>query len=197
MRSGPSRSPSRPRIVRAKPCSSTPTASSPRAAQNYLDEKHIDKIVTAYQDYADEDGLARVVHVAELAENDFNLNIRRCAANTPGPSRRTSTPTCTVESIQVRTVLKNGVRGRCESFSRFAESASGRSGIPEVSRHELEKFAVRLPSIADQQRIEEILDSADDAIRRSVCRWVRAVRCRGRAGVLIRLSLPTARGVGR
>ncbi len=54
-------------------------------AQNFLDEKHIEKIVTAYKDYTNEDGLARVVSVAELAENDFNLNIRRYVDNTPPP----------------------------------------------------------------------------------------------------------------
>jgi type I restriction enzyme M protein len=54
-------------------------------AQNFLDERHIEKIVTAYKDYTDEDGLARVVSVAELAENDFNLNIRRYVDNAPPP----------------------------------------------------------------------------------------------------------------
>lgn len=54
-------------------------------AQNYLDHKHVEKIVTAYTDYHDVDGLARVVDVSELAENDFNLNIRRYVDNTPPP----------------------------------------------------------------------------------------------------------------
>jgi type I restriction enzyme M protein len=54
-------------------------------AQNFLDEKHIEKIVTAYQDYADAKGLARVVSIEELAKNDFNLNIRRYVDNTPPP----------------------------------------------------------------------------------------------------------------
>jgi type I restriction-modification system DNA methylase subunit len=39
----------------------------------------------AYHDYTDVAGFARVVDVAELAENDFNLNIRRYVDNTPPP----------------------------------------------------------------------------------------------------------------
>ncbi len=52
-----------------------------------------------------------------------------------------------------------------EKFSRFAESVSGRSGIPKINRHELEEFTVALPPIDEQQRIAEILDSADEQIR--------------------------------
>jgi type I restriction enzyme M protein len=54
-------------------------------AQNYLDPGHAQKIVAAYRAYEDIDGFARVVDVAELAENDFNLNIRRYVDNTPPP----------------------------------------------------------------------------------------------------------------
>ena len=54
-------------------------------AQNYLDPKHVEKIATVYHDYANAPGFARVVDVAELAENDFNLNIRRYVDNTPPP----------------------------------------------------------------------------------------------------------------
>ena len=46
-------------------------------AQNFLDQKHMDKIVTAYRDF---EGVERFAHVASLAEieaNDFNLNMSR------------------------------------------------------------------------------------------------------------------------
>ena len=54
-------------------------------AQNYLDAEHIEKIVNAYERYADIDGFAAVVTHEELAENDYNLNIRRYADNAPPP----------------------------------------------------------------------------------------------------------------
>jgi type I restriction enzyme M protein len=54
-------------------------------AQNYLDPQHVEKIVTAYHEYQDIGGFARVVTYGELADNDFNLNIRRYVDNAPLP----------------------------------------------------------------------------------------------------------------
>lgn len=54
-------------------------------AQNYLGPQHVEKIVAAYHDYRDIAGFARVVDISELADNDFNLNIRRYVDNTPPP----------------------------------------------------------------------------------------------------------------
>ncbi|WP_338740501.1 class I SAM-dependent DNA methyltransferase [Actinomadura luteofluorescens] len=59
-------------------------------AQNYLDPEHAEKIVAAHRAFlADETmeipGFARVISLDELAENDFNLNIRRYVDNTPPP----------------------------------------------------------------------------------------------------------------
>jgi type I restriction enzyme M protein len=45
--------------------------------QNELLADHITKIVTAYDGATDVDKYMRVVAVAELAENDYNLNISR------------------------------------------------------------------------------------------------------------------------
>jgi type I restriction enzyme M protein len=54
-------------------------------AQNYLDPQHAEKIVSAYREYRNIPGFARVVDIAELRENDFNLNIRRYVDTTPLP----------------------------------------------------------------------------------------------------------------
>jgi type I restriction enzyme M protein len=82
-------------------------------AQNYLDPKHVEKIVTAYHDYTDAPGFARVVAVSELAENDFNLSIRRYVDNTPPP-----------EPQDVRAHLHGGVpeaevRAHADSFAAY------------------------------------------------------------------------------
>ncbi|QZE14072.1 type I restriction-modification system subunit M [Halosquirtibacter laminarini] len=45
--------------------------------QNELLDKHIDKIVSAYDQAEDVDKYMRVVDLAEIAENDYNLNISR------------------------------------------------------------------------------------------------------------------------
>jgi type I restriction enzyme M protein len=45
--------------------------------QNVLEEEHIKKIMAAYEGMADVDKFMRVVEMAEIAENDYNLNIAR------------------------------------------------------------------------------------------------------------------------
>ena len=45
-------------------------------AQNFLDEKHIASIVAAYRAYEDVERFAHVADLAEIEDNDFNLNIQ-------------------------------------------------------------------------------------------------------------------------
>ena len=54
-------------------------------AQNTLEPEHIEKIVNAYHRFADIPSFAAVVTHAALADNDYNLNIRRYADNAPPP----------------------------------------------------------------------------------------------------------------
>ena len=54
-------------------------------AQNHLRPRDEQKITATYRDFADVDGFARVVTIDELADNDFNCNIRRYADNAPPP----------------------------------------------------------------------------------------------------------------
>lgn len=68
-------------------------------------------------------------------------------------------PSEEIESRYLLTILLS------EQFSRFAESVSGRSGIPKINRSELEEFSVPLPPIEEQRRIVEVLDSAEQKIR--------------------------------
>ena len=54
-------------------------------AQNYLRPRDEQKIAATYRDFVDVEGFARVVTVEELADNEFNCNIRRYADNSPPP----------------------------------------------------------------------------------------------------------------
>ena len=54
-------------------------------AQNFLWPEHIEKIAATFEGFRDVARYARVVEVSELAENDYNLNIRRYADNGPSP----------------------------------------------------------------------------------------------------------------
>lgn len=67
-------------------------------AQNYLRENHVAQIVSTFKNYAELRRYSRVVELAEIAENDFNLNIRRYADTSPPP-----------EQFDVRAVLNGGI----------------------------------------------------------------------------------------
>jgi len=49
--------------------------------QNTIEDEHIDKVVKAYDAEKDIERFMRVVDLAELAENDYNLNITRYIDN--------------------------------------------------------------------------------------------------------------------
>lgn len=67
-------------------------------AQNFLLPEHMEKITTAFDDFHKIDGLADVVDIATLRNNDYNLNIRRYVDNAPAP-----------EPHDVRAHLQGGV----------------------------------------------------------------------------------------
>ena len=67
-------------------------------AQNHLRPRDEQKITATYRNFVDVHGFARVVTVKELADNDFNCNIRRYADNSPPP-----------EPHDVRAHLQGGV----------------------------------------------------------------------------------------
>ncbi len=54
-------------------------------AQNHLRPRDEEKITDTYRNFADVDGFAKVVTLNDLADNDFNCNIRRYADNSPPP----------------------------------------------------------------------------------------------------------------
>jgi type I restriction enzyme M protein len=54
-------------------------------AQNHLDPEHVEKIVNAFEQFKDIPSFAAVVPFDILAENNFNLNIRQYADNSPPP----------------------------------------------------------------------------------------------------------------
>ena len=73
-------------------------------AQNELLPQHIEKIVSAYQAFGDVANFAKVVTHSEVKDNDYNLNIRRYADNTPVSSRRTFARICMEEFRYARSM---------------------------------------------------------------------------------------------
>ncbi|MXW60628.1 MAG: N-6 DNA methylase [Acidimicrobiaceae bacterium] len=54
-------------------------------AQNHLRPRDAEKIAAVYREFDDVEGFAKIVTRKELADNDFNCNIRRYADNSPPP----------------------------------------------------------------------------------------------------------------
>jgi type I restriction enzyme, S subunit len=65
------------------------------------------------------------------------------------------TPSLEIDSRYLLAVLVG------ENFSRFAESVSGRTQFPKLNRRELGEYSFPLPSLIEQRRITQILESAD------------------------------------
>ena len=82
-------------------------------AQNFLDSKHIGKIVTAYRDFEDMERFARVANVAEIEANDFNLNISRYVD--------TSEPVEVPSVEEALAELRKAERQRDEAVARMDE----------------------------------------------------------------------------
>ncbi|KEF33377.1 restriction endonuclease subunit M [Deinococcus sp. RL] len=115
-------------------------------AQNYLRAEHIEKIASTYEAFRDVPGYARVVSVEELAENDYNLNIRRYADNTPAPEPHDvrahlqgGVPRAEVEAQRelfashgfdpLRVVFRDDGAG---AYLHFSEQAGGRQGLRAI-----------------------------------------------------------------
>ncbi|MEU8305655.1 N-6 DNA methylase [Actinomadura sp. NPDC048955] len=135
-------------------------------AQNYLDPEHAEKIVAAHRAFlADETmeipGFARVVSVDELAENDFNLNIRRYVDNTPPP-----------EPQDVRAHLHGGVP-RTEVEAHAAAFRAFGVDVHTLFTPRNEDYydfpAEGWQSVVD--RIPELTASAEERLREAFDEW--------------------------
>ena len=89
----------------------------PGKAQNFLDQEHIDRIVSTYQAFEDVERFAHVADLEEIAGNDFNLNISRYV-DTTEPANVMS-----VEDALVQ--LRKAERRRDEAVARMDELLAG------------------------------------------------------------------------
>lgn len=123
--------------------------------QNLLEAQHAEKIVSAYEGWGTIPGFARVVKFAKLAENDYNLNIRRYVDNTPAP-----------EPQDVRAHLYGGVprseiaarKKQFEAFGIDPEGAlfqlrEGDANYVDFLDEGYEATAVRIPGLAQQREV--------------------------------------------
>ena len=123
-------------------------------AQNYLEPEHIEKIVSAYRRYGDVPGFATIVSHEELAENDYNLNIRRYADNAPPP-----------EPHDVRAHLAGGVP-KAEVQDHAALFAAHGFNPKSVLADQDENYYEFGPDVEDKADLKERIETDEGVVAR-------------------------------
>ncbi len=114
--------------------------------QNKLRPQDIEKIVAAFNDYAEIKRYSRVVELSEIQENDYNLNIRRYADTSPPP-----------EIFDVRAILHGGVPVREVEDEYIREEILGDFDVSRVfTRRDNDYYDFKIDS---KEAIREVTDN--------------------------------------
>lgn len=134
--------------------------------QNSLRPQDIEKIVQTFEDFAEVRRYSKVFTLAEIADNDYNLNIRRYADTSPPP-----------EIFDVRAILHGGIPVREveseyireEILEDFDVSAVFvlRDAEPSAS----EKYYEFKAEIDSKEKIREVVGDASAAVIEQLERW--------------------------
>jgi len=128
--------------------------------QNKLRPQDIDKIVTTFDNYAEIKRYSKVVTLAEIAENDYNLNIRRYADTSLPP-----------EIFDVRAILHGGVPVReVESEYIWEEVLDGFDMATVFVKRDSGYYDFK-PEIDSKEAIREIVSVADPKVIAQLERW--------------------------
>tara|TARA_R110002124_G_C8972960_1_gene515419 strand:- start:11092 stop:12813 length:1722 start_codon:yes stop_codon:yes gene_type:complete len=127
--------------------------------QNQLRDEDVDKILSAYNDFADERRYSKVVEMDEIRENDFNLNIRRYADTSPPP-----------EQFDVRAILHGGIPVSEIEDEYIQETLQG-IDVSCVFEPKEEGYYQFKPEIEDKGQIKELLPTDDQAMINQFERW--------------------------
>lgn len=122
-------------------------------AQNHLRQEDIEKITYVYRNREQVEKYARFVTKAELAAEDFNLNIRRYVDNSPP-----------AEPHDVRAHLKGGVPvSEIESLKPYFDLYPGIQNSLFVPRAGDDKYADFTPAIEAKENIKPLIENAEAA----------------------------------
>jgi type I restriction enzyme M protein len=136
-------------------------------AQNYLRPEHIEKIVDTYERFCEIPGYSAVVSTEVLAsdDNDYTLNIRRYADNTPPP-----------EPQDVRAHLFGGIP-KAEVAEKQALLASHGLPLEAIFVERDSDYYDFAPSLSERYQIKALIETHTDVIaqeqrlRDAFARW--------------------------
>jgi len=141
-------------------------------AQNYLRPEHIEKIFSTFNRFADVPGYAAVVARDDLKKEEYNLNIRRYADNSPPP-----------ELHDVRAHLAGGVpKAEVEARRELFDAHGFDPAAAFVERDE--RYFDFAPDLTERNQIKELVETHDgvrgreEKLNEAFRRWWRKARGR-------------------
>ncbi|WP_339677936.1 type I restriction-modification system subunit M [uncultured Zhongshania sp.] len=128
--------------------------------QNKLREQDIEKIVQTFEGYEEIKRYSKVVPLADIAENDYNLNIRRYADTSPPP-----------EIYDVRAILHGGIPVReVESEYISEEILEGFDVSAVFVKRDAEYYEFK-PDIESKEAIRDVVGDVDAKVITQLERW--------------------------
>ncbi|NYT60631.1 type I restriction-modification system subunit M [Alcaligenaceae bacterium] len=128
--------------------------------QNKLREQDVAKIVATFDGYAEIKRYSRVVSLADIAENDYNLNIRRYADTSPPP-----------EVFDVRAILHGGIPVREVESDYIREEILEGFDVSSVFIRRDKDYYDFKPEIGTKDVIREVVCDADAQVIAQLERW--------------------------
>ena len=128
--------------------------------QNKLRPQDIDKIVSTFDDYTEIKRYSKIVTLAEIAENDYNLNIRRYADTSPPP-----------EIFDVRAILHGGIPVREVESEFIREEILDGFDVSTVFVNRNNDYYDFKPEIDSKEKIREMVADAPTAVISQLERW--------------------------
>ncbi len=121
--------------------------------QNKLREQDIAKIVTTFNNFEDIKRYSKVVPYSEIADNDFNLNIRRYADTSPP-----------AEIFDVRALLHGGVPVREVQNDYIAEEILNGFNVSTVFDRKDDAYFTFKAEIERKEQIRTVVEAASDGV---------------------------------
>ena len=128
--------------------------------QNSLRPQDIKKIVQTFEDFAEIKRYSKVATLKEIADNDYNLNIRRYADTSPPP-----------EIFDVRAILHGGIPVREVESEYIREEILGDVDVLTVFvARDADYYEFKL-EIDSKQKIREVAGEVPSAVIEQLERW--------------------------
>ena len=128
--------------------------------QNKLRQQDIDKIVSTFDDYTEIKRYSKIVTLEDIAQNDYNLNIRRYADTSPPP-----------EIFDVRAILHGGIPVREVESEYIREEILEDFDVTAVFVKRDADYYEFKPEIETREQIREVADEADAKVITQLERW--------------------------